>query len=652
LDETPPTAPSRNTAGDSIVPIVIGTAGHIDHGKSSLVLALTGTDPDRWQEEKDRGVTIDLGFARFELEDGRSVGIIDVPGHEKFVRNMVAGASGIDLVMLVVAADDGVMPQTREHLAIMQMLGVKRGLVVLTKVDLVDRELVDLAEEDALETMEGTFLEGAPIQRVSSVTGEGIEDLRRVLAREAERVTPRSDGGVFRMPIQRVFTAKGFGTILTGVPTSGTVRVGDMLEVLPGGERGKVRGLQAYHRKTAEARAGHSTAINLTDVDFHSVERGHVVATPGFYQPVRMAGVRLTALTSLDRPLTNRTPVRVHTGTAEVLGEVVLLDTEELAPGDTCLAQLRLEHDLVCAPGDRFVLRLASPVLTLGGGIILEESRHRLKRFKNFVIEELTHQAQSLDSPKGLLESTLARCGALVSVDELAVAVKRPRAEVRTLLGELEAAGEVRAPGTPDRWIHQQALSRAMDRTLDAVVRWFDQNPLRAVMDVRDLRSGSDTAPELLDVVLEVAAGEGLLVREAGGRLRLPGREPDLNSKTSALLERTVAVLEAAGLQPPSPVDLALDLGCPQAELQDLLQLLVDRGEATRISSDLVLGAGPLGRARKAVVANCERNGQLVIPELRDELGTTRKFLIPILEYLDTQGVTIRQGGHRVLKRR
>ncbi len=264
-----------------IQPIVIGTAGHIDHGKSTLVQALTGTDPDRWREEKERGMTIDLGFANMTLADGRRVGIVDVPGHERFIRNMVAGASGIDLVVLVVAADDGVMPQTREHLAIMGLLGVELGFVALTKIDLVDADMVDLAEEDVRETLAGTFLEDAPILRVSAITGEGLEELRTRVLEMAAEVPPRSEEGVFRMPIQRVFSARGFGTVVTGIPVTGRVATGDTLEVLPGGYKGKVRGIQAYHEKTDTARAGHSTALNLADVDHRRVRRGDVVVTPG-----------------------------------------------------------------------------------------------------------------------------------------------------------------------------------------------------------------------------------------------------------------------------------------------------------------------------------------------------------------------------------
>ncbi|MEM8713597.1 MAG: selenocysteine-specific translation elongation factor, partial [Planctomycetota bacterium] len=330
-----------------IQPIVIGTAGHIDHGKSTLVQALTGTDPDRWAEEKARGMTIDLGFAKMDLPDGRRVGLVDVPGHERFIRNMVAGATGIDLVILVVAADDGVMPQTREHLAIMQMLGVARGFVALTKVDAVDEDMAELAAEDVRESVEGTFLEGAPILPVSAQEGIGMDELRALLMQMASEAEPRESEGVFRMPVQRVFSARGFGTILTGIPVTGTLSVGDPVEVLPSGQKGKVRGIQAYHEAAETARAGHSTALNVTDVDHHEVHRGDVVATPGFFKPQAMVGARMLALPTLGMAVHNRMQVRVHTGTAEGVGEVVLLDAEEIGPGEEGLVQFRLEQPLV-----------------------------------------------------------------------------------------------------------------------------------------------------------------------------------------------------------------------------------------------------------------------------------------------------------------
>ncbi len=636
-----------------IQPIVIGTAGHIDHGKSTLVKALTGTDPDRWQEEKDRGMTIDLGFARMDLPDGRRVGIVDVPGHERFIRNMVAGASGIDLVMLVVAADDGVMPQTREHLAIMQMLGVAHGFVALTKIDLVEEDMVALAEEDVREAVEGTFLEGAPILRVSAITGEGLEALQTLLCEMAAQAEPRSAEGVFRMPIQRVFSARGFGTILTGIPVSGTVAVGETLEVLPSGQKGKVRGIQAYHEPTDRARAGHSTALNLADVDHHRVARGDVVATSGFFKPVKMVGARLTALASLDRPITNRMAVRVHTGTADSRGEIVLLDVDEIGPGASGLVQFRMDEPLVCAAGDAFVVRLASPALTLGGGVILEESRYRLKRFKGFVIDELERQARSLGSAEALLEAQLARAtGRWVALEALAVELKRDKRETRELLEQLRAKEKALSPGPGERWIHVEAFEVSLAEAQDAISGWLAENPLRQVVDVREVRSRTDFEPAFLSVVLEELERRGELRLEPGGLIRPAGRAIELDEETAALRTAVLARVCEARFQPPSKAELAESLGCAPDVLGKIFELLVDETLITRVGGDLFLARESLDEARAAIVANCTEHGQLEIPALRDRLGTTRKYLIPLLEHFDAEGLTLRQRGNRVLKRR
>lgn len=635
-----------------IQPIVIGTAGHIDHGKSTLVRALTGTDPDRLKEEKERGLTIDLGFARMELEDGRKVGIVDVPGHERFIRNMVAGASGIDLVILVVAADDGVMPQTREHLSIMQILGVERGLIALNKVDLVDPELVELAAEDIRETVEGTFLEGAPVLHVSGVKGTGLDELRAKILEMASDAKPRPADGVFRMPVQRVFSARGVGTILTGIPVSGTVEVGTVLEVLPSGQKGKLRGIQAYHESSQTARAGHSSALNLADVDHKKVQRGDVVATPGFFKPLLMIGARLTALAHLDRPITNRMAVRVHAGTADSLGEIVLLDADEIAPGDSAMVQFRFEEPLVCAPGDRFVVRLASPALTLGGGVILEESRYRLKRFKAFVIGELERQAQSLGSPKALLEAQLARAKERwVLETELVHVLKRSKPETRALLDQLQGEGKALKLGKGDRWIHAEALSLSLSEVEDALESWLAENSMRQLVDVRELRRVSGIDASFLAVLLEEQERRGLITLESGGMIRPAGREIELDEETAALREKVLTDLRNARFQPPSSADLAAAARAEESEVLRVLDLVVDEGAVIRVGGALFIAKEPLDEARAAIVENCETNGQLEIPALRDRLGTTRKYLIPLLEYFDAQGVTLRQGGHRVLKR-
>ena len=364
---------------DTIFNVVIGTAGHIDHGKSTLVEKLTGIHPDRLPEEKARGLTIDLGFAPLTLKSGQRIGVIDVPGHEKLVKNMVAGATGIDLVLLVVAADDGVMPQTREHVSIMDLLGLTEGIVVLSKIDMVDSDLRELVKDDIQETLRGTFLENAPVVELSSVTGEGLDKLLDVIHARIAILKPKETSGIFRMPIQRVFSSKGFGTVVTGVPLRGTTVLGDTLEVVPLGKKGRVRGIHAYREATDMARAGHSSAINLTDVDYREVHRGMVLTQPGYFQGSTMFEASLKYLASNTRPLPHQTSIRLHLGTVEGLGKVYLLEKKTVEPGEEAYVQFRLDEPIVAAPGDRFVLRLHSPLETIGGGEILDQSRWRLK---------------------------------------------------------------------------------------------------------------------------------------------------------------------------------------------------------------------------------------------------------------------------------
>jgi len=638
-----------------IQPIVVGTAGHIDHGKSTLVKALTGIDPDRLKEEIERGMTIDLGFARFELPDGRTVGIVDVPGHERFVKNMVAGATGIDVVILVVAADDGVMPQTREHLAIMTLLGLTRGLVALTKIDAVDAGLVELAAEDVRAAVKGTFLEDAPILPLSSLTGAGLDEFKSVLFRMASEAKPRSAEGIFRLPIQRVFSSHGHGTIVTGIPISGSAKVGDVLEILPAGITTKVRGLQAYGQSVDGIRAGHSSAINVADVDHHRVSRGMVAATPGFFRSATMLGASVRALADLDRPIEDRTQIRFHAGTAEVLGELVLLDHEVLEPGGEALAQLRLEEPVVVAPGDRFVLRLASPAYVLGGGVVLEESKHRLKRFKKFVIEELSRASQSLASPRDLLETVLARAKpGLLGPEELSIEIKRSHSETERLLNDLGSQKKALRMGVPPRWIHAERLATSLAKVEASLAAWFEgEHSHREVMDVRELRRATGFAADFLQALLVELEKSGRAKVEAGGLVRRTSGKPALDPALEDLLARVRTALEAGRYQPPSPAELVERLKVPAKSVQRALELLLDRGEVHAIQpGEIYFAHATYAEAKAAIVKNCEKNRSLDIPSLRDELQTTRKFLIPLLEHFDTAGVTIRQGANRVLRRR
>jgi len=636
-----------------IQPIVIGTAGHIDHGKSTLVRALTGIEPDRFKEEQERGMTIDLGFANFELPDGRKVGIVDVPGHERFIKNMVAGATGIDLVMLVVAADDGVMPQTREHLAIMDLLGVRRGLVVLNKVDLVEDEMVDLAFEDVSTEVAGTFLEGAPILRCSGVRGDGVDELKQALSELAQDAEPRSMEGVFRMPVQRVFSAKGIGTIVTGIPVSGSVKIGESLELQPGGLRGKVRGIQAYHEKAETARAGHSTAINLSDVRHDEVERGFVLSSPGFFEPASMFGAELKVIESSPMQVSNRLAVRVHTGTTEAVGEVVVLDAEGLDPGDSGLVQLRLESPLVAAPGDRFVLRLASPSITLGGGVLIERSRHRLKRFKQFALDELKRQSDGLGSVGEFLEVTLARSApGLVALTDLAVSGQRSAKEAVEALHVLEEEGFVRGFEGGKRWVHAQVFDQAVEKVCSELEGWLSERPWRLRAEAVAIRSRTSYSAPFFDVLLKAAAERALCTQHPGGKVSIPGREPQLMEGESELLERLCERMERAEFQPPSLKELESEVGASADRVEALMELLVDQDKVHHVGAGVFLSETSMARARQAVRSNCEANGELDIPTLRDQLGTTRKFLIPLLEHFDSTSLTVRAGANRVLKRR
>jgi len=638
-----------------IQPIVVGTAGHIDHGKSTLVKALTGIDPDRLKEEVERGMTIDLGFARFQLPDGRTVGVVDVPGHERFVKNMVAGATGIDVVILVVAADDGVMPQTREHLAIMTLLGLTRGLVALTKIDAVEPALVELAADDVRSAVRGTFLENAPILPLSSLTGVGLDAFKAALFRMASETKPRSADGIFRLPIQRVFSSHGHGTVITGIPMSGSVKHGDVLEILPIGLTTKVRGMQAYSESVDVVRAGHSAAINVADVDHNVVSRGMVAATPGYFRAATMLGASVKALADLDRAIEDRTQIRFHAGTAEVLGELVLLDTEVLEPGGEALAQLRLEEPVVVAPGDRFVLRLASPAYVLGGGVVLEESKHRLKRFKKFVIEELSRASQSLASPRDLLDTVLARARpGLHTPEELAREIKRSHAETERLLHDLASQKRIARLGSPPRWIHLEKLALCSAKVEVAIQAWFEgEHAHREVVDVRELRRATGFAPDFLHVVLQELEKSGRVKLEPGGLVRRTDGKAAVDPALEDLLGRVRATFEAAHFQPPTPVELAERLSVPAKSATRAIELLKDRGELHAIQpGEIYLAHATYEAAKAAIVANCEKNRSLDIPSLRDQLQTTRKFLIPLLEHFDTAGVTIRQGSNRVLRRR
>ncbi|MBI4881086.1 MAG: selenocysteine-specific translation elongation factor [Planctomycetes bacterium] len=627
--------------------IIVGTAGHIDHGKSSLVRALTGVDPDRLKEEKDRGMTIDLGFAPYATRSGRTVGFIDVPGHERFVKNMVAGASSVDVFVLVVAADDGVMPQTREHVDILDLLGARRGLVAVTKIDLVDPELRELAVDEIREYLAGSAFEGAPLSAVSIVTGEGMDGLRHELDRIIEETPARSAGGVFRMPVQRVFSARGHGIVLTGVPLSGSVALGEQLEVLPQGFKGKVRGIQAYREDRDHAFAGHSTALNLSDVDYRLVRRGDVVASPGLFRPARMLEAELRYLAGAGKPLKHGAEVRLHVGTAEALARVVLLNRPVLEPGEQALVQFRLREAVVATRGDRFLVRQPTPAVTLGGGIIVSESERRLPRLREASVAAVQAKVAALDDIGAFLERLVLERGLRCATRREAPGlVKRHVAEAQEIVAGLLTAGRLVAVGR-DRLMHREVFAGVCAALRDALRRFHDANPLRAYADGLALRTELRLQEDIFDAAARALADSSEVVAHKGARIGLAGAGPRLSPQEEAARERIRARLHEAGLSPPSAEELAAELGLDAATVQALLVLLVEQEHAFR-ARDIFFDAGrkqDLLEVLRRVAA--ENKGEILVPRVRDLLGTTRKYLIPLLEYLDSHGHTVRRGERR-----
>jgi selenocysteine-specific elongation factor len=641
-------APALESA--DIISVVIGTAGHIDHGKSTLVKRLTGIDPDRLPEEKEREMTIDLGFAPLVLRDGRRVGIIDVPGHERFIKNMVAGATSIDLVLLVVAADESINLQTREHVTIMSLLGLKRGIVVLTKADKADADLRGVVAEEVKTLVKGTFLEGAPVHAVSSFTGEGIDGLLEEIHRAVAEMPPHEATGVFRMPVQRVFSAKGFGTVITGVPLAGRARIGDILEVLPGEKRGRIRSLQAYKSEVGEVRAGHSSAINVSDLSIEDVRRGCVAAAPGYFKASRFVEARFRHVPDRPRPLRNLTPVKLHAGTAECDGRIVLLDRPELAPGEEGYVQFRLDEPVVVAPGDAFIVRLQTPTYTLGGGRILDASDVKLRRLKDEVTLQLVEKEQALAREVSPLETALRNAGPkTLTAQDLSVLAKLPPDAVAAGLPALEAK-LVRFEG--GRFLHAEAFEKALDRVVVAVESFHAKHPLRAGVEVAALRGDAKLEPALFDRSLAALVERGTLAREAE-KIRRASFAVKLSKDDADCAAEVERAFRETRFNTPRADELAGRFPKYSAErLGRMLSLLVDGGKLVQLKDGVILHHESITEAAALATRAITEGGPMEAAKFRDLVGTSRKYVIPLLEHLDAIGVTRREGNARVLRKK
>jgi selenocysteine-specific elongation factor len=627
--------------------VIVGTAGHIDHGKSTLVKALTGADPDRLEEEKRRGITIDLGFAFLELGDVR-IGFVDVPGHEKFVRNMLAGVGGIDLVVLVVAADESIKPQTREHFDICRLLGIPRGIVAITKSDLVDPDVLGLVRLEIEDFVRGSFLEGAPTVPVSATTSAGLDALKMELQRMAAASPPKDATYHFRLPIDRAFSMKGFGTVVTGTLVSGALQAEHEVELYPLQKRARVRGIQSGGKSVTRAVAGQRTAVNLAGIEREEIQRGMVLAPPGVFEPTKRLDARITLLTSA-RPLKNLARVHFHQGTAEAIAEVVLIESKELSPGESTLAQLRLDQPVLLLPADRFILRQFSPVVTIGGGTALDVQAPRHKRADAAVapfletLERGNHEeilaAFAESAPQGLsLSQIIARAG-WTSVEIQQVAKKLADAKRVRVIGDQPFA--IASPKTV------AAYSAALRKTIEEFHR---ANPLLPGIPKQDLRTrAGKTRPEIFTVALDDLVREKT-VSLSGDLVQRAGREIALSSEEAKAKELIEKEFERAGLAVPSFAAVLEKLPVESARAQKILQILLREKVLIKVTDDLVFHRTAVAKLRELLAKyRKERGEKLPIPVFKELTGITRKYAIPLLEYLDRERVTRRVGDERVI---
>jgi len=632
--------------------IILGTAGHIDHGKTSLIKALTGIDTDRLKEEKERGITIELGFASLDLPGGEHLGIVDVPGHEKFVKNMVAGATGIDIVVMVIAADEGVMPQTREHMEICTLLGVKHGLIAMTKTDMVDEEWMELALEDIREFSQGTFLEDSPILPISSVTGRGIPELIRTLDEIAGQVPQRRPSNLFRLPIDRVFTMKGFGTVITGSLVSGKIAVGETIMVYPSGVTSKVRGIQVHNQSANEAEAGMRTAINFQGLDKTAVNRGEVLSTPGALVTSYMVDVSFHYLVSNQKPLKNRTLVRFHTGTSEVMGYLVLLEQEELPAGQTAVAQLRLDSPVAIVKDDRFVIRSYSPVRTIGGGYVLNPAPQKHKRLKPEVFQGL--QNLTGNDPDVIISYHIEQAGySGVSFSHLKIMTNLPDKELEAQLQHLLSQKKIIQTDKENRiFIHQSTFDTLNQKFIEHLTDYHSANPLKAGMPKEELKSKFPllTNSKIFNQVLNQMIKNQQIVQEEN-TVRLESHKVSLGQDQADIRNKIIKTYQDGGLQPPYFRDVIRELNIAPKHVQEVLMLLVEEGQVVKTKDDLYFDARAVDDLKTKLVEFLKSNGEITTPQFKEMTGVSRKFVIPLIEYFDAKNVTLRIGDSRRLRK-
>ena len=629
--------------------VIIGTAGHVDHGKTLLIKALTGIETDRLQEEKKRGITIELGFAHLDWADGTQAGVVDVPGHEKFIKNMLAGAGGIDLAMLIVAADDGFMPQTLEHLDILTLLGIKDGCLVITKSDVVDPEWLEMMQEEIVGRLEGTFLEGKPIYAVSAYTGQGIPELREALHGMVQRASIKNMRVPFRLPVDRVFSVDGFGTVVTGTLIEGSMHEGDLAELIPSGAATRIRNLQVHGKDVETAYAGQRVAVNLAGLKKADIKRGDAVAKPGSVRTSRMLDVRLQNLRGSNRVIQNDSQVHLYHTSQVQLAKVVLLDRDALHPGESCYAQLRLSEPISTKNGDRFVIRFYSPLETIGGGVILDDSPARHKRFQQGVLDALKIKESGSGGDRVI--QVLAEFGtAMPDAAQMAAKLRMEEAEVADALHDLCGRGRAVEP-LEGRYVAATVMDKTWESCKEILAGYHKVNPLHAGMKEAEVRQKCFKAQDqtTADALLGALRQEGK-IRRVSDRYALADFEIKFTKRQNNIKQKLLQTYEKADLESPATDDVLATF--PQNEKTDakqVLESLVTGGDLVMLTPQICWYKATYQRVCDVVKAHFAEHETLTLAELRDLINSSRKYTLAVLEYYDKNRITKKDGDLRRL---
>ncbi|WP_319588411.1 selenocysteine-specific translation elongation factor [uncultured Desulfobulbus sp.] len=637
--------------------IILGTAGHVDHGKTSLIRALTGIETDRLKEEKERGITIELGFAYLDLPCGHRLGIVDVPGHEKFIRNMVAGTAGMDLVAFVIAADEGIMPQTVEHFEICQLLGVRDGLVVLTKKDMVEQEWLDMVTEEVRDFFTGSFLENAPIVPVNSVNGEGIDEIVRLLDAKVAAINFQEEFGPFRMAVDRVFSMKGFGTVITGTSLSGRIETGAELTFYPGGLTAKIRGIQVHGQDVGLVEAGHRTAINLQGIEKEQINRGDMAATPGSLIASTLLDAEFHCLRSARNELKNRTQVRVHLGTREIVGRILLLESDTLTPGETTRIQLILQEPAAVWPGDHYVIRSYSPITTIGGGTILNNGPKKRKRTleRDREVNRAHFAALAAADSEQKLLLLVEECGSKgITADQLAARTGVFSKKLKKQLQHPISTGALMVVDSESQRMLAASVAMGIQRQIvDLLTNFHRANPLKTGLPKEELRSQLRPAVEqkILQALLAGLVRKGV-IEQVGAEIKVSGHTVTLEVNEQEMEQKISELYRLAGLTPPNLKEvLAAFSEFPEKQIRQVIDLLAAKGALIKINESLSFHAPAIQTLQEEVVAFIRHEGEIDAPRFKELSGLTRKFSIPLLEYFDKIKLTIRIDDKRVLRK-